>query len=134
MLLNLISIGNTTAFYAILSLNTLALYISYIIPMIFFTLAKLRGYPHINYGPFQLGRFCLSVNIFAIVYAIFITIFLPFPPKVPVTSANMNYGGPVMGAVILFALLDWTISGRKRFVAPIENAQLGFGAREYPSW
>jgi hypothetical protein len=37
----------------------------------------------------------------------------------PVTALNMNYGGPVMGAVILFALVDWFIWGRKRFSVPI---------------
>jgi choline transport protein len=123
MLLNLITIGNTTAFFAILSLNTLALYISYIMPMVFFTLAKLRG-DSIPFGPFRLGRFGLAINIFAIAYAIFIAIFLPFPPIVPVTAANMNYGGPVMAAVILFALLDWVISGRKRWKGPTERVEM----------
>lgn len=32
----------------------------------------------------------------------------------------MNYGGPVMGAVIIFALLDWVIGGRKRFQVPVD--------------
>lgn len=123
MLLTLISIGNTTAFFAILSLNTLALYISYIMPMLFFTWAKIRG-DHIPFGPFRLGRMGLAINIFAIVYAIFIAIFLPFPPIVPVTAANMNYGGPVMGAVILFALLDWFTSGRKRWKGPTEQVEI----------
>lgn len=123
VLLTLISVGNTTAFFAILSLNTLALYISYLMPMIFFTMAKLRG-DHIPYGPFRLGKFGLVVNIFAICYALFIAIFLPFPSFVPVTAKNMNYGGPVMGAVILFALLDWAISGRKRFKGPTERVQI----------
>jgi amino acid transporter len=117
MLLALVSIGNTNAFYAILSLNTLALYISYIMPIVFFTLTKLRTNP-IPFDPFRLSRFGLAINIFAIVYAIFIAIFLPFPPIVPVTAANMNYGGPAMGAVILFAVLDWVISGRKRGKGP----------------
>jgi amino acid transporter len=123
VLLTLISIGNTAAFFAILSLNTLALYISYIIPIIFFTLAKLRG-EKIPFGPFKLGRFGLPINIFSIVYGIFIIIFLPFPPFLPVTGANMNYGGPVMGAVILFALGDWAISGRKRFKVPVERVEM----------
>jgi choline transport protein len=122
-LLTIITVGNTTAFFAILSLNTLALYISYIIPMVFFLLAKLRG-DAIPYGPFKLGRFGLPINIFAIVYALFIIIFLPFPPLLPVTGANMNYGGPVMAAVILFALADWVVSGRKRFKAPIERVEV----------
>jgi choline transport protein len=123
VLLTLISIGNTAAFFAILSLNTLALYISYVMPIIFFTLAKLRG-DHIPYGPFKLGKFGLAINIFSVLYGIFIIIFLPFPPFLPVTGANMNYGGPVMGAVILFALADWVISGHKRFKVPIQRADI----------
>jgi choline transport protein len=123
VLLTLISIGNTTAFFAILSLNTLALYISYVMPIIFFMIAKLRG-ENIPYGPFKLGRFGLLINIFSILYGIFIIIFLPFPPLLPVTGANMNYGGPVMAAVILFALADWAISGHKRFKVPIQRADI----------
>jgi choline transport protein len=119
MLLNLINLGSTTAFFAILSLNTLALYISYIIPILFFIMAKLRHDP-IPYGPFRLGRFGLPINIFALVYAIFIAIFLPFPPFVPVNSTTMNYGGPVMGFVIIFAILDWFVNGRKRFQVPVD--------------
>ena len=120
MLLNLINIGSTTAFFAILSLNTLALYISYILPILFLVIHKIRG-QHIPYGPFKLPRgLGLPINIFAICYAIFIAIFLPWPPVVPVSAVTMNYGGPVMCAVILFALLDWVISGRKRFQVPVK--------------
>jgi choline transport protein len=123
MLLNLINLGSTTAFFAILSLNTLALYISYIIPMVFLVMTKLRG-DHIPYGPFRLGRWGLPINIFAIIYAIFIAIFLPFPPFLPVTAKTMNYGGPVMGFVILFALADWFTSGRKRFHVPVNPVSM----------
>jgi len=91
--------------------------------MVFFLLAKLRG-DHIPYGPFQLGRFGYVINVFAITYAIFIAIFLPFPPFLPVTGANFNYGGPVMGFVIIFAILDWLVSGHKRFKGPIERAEI----------
>ena len=123
VLITLISVGNTAAFFAILSLNTLALYISYLIPMIFFVMAKLRG-NHIPYGPFRMGRYGLFVNFFAIAYAIFIAIFLPFPATMPVTAASMNYGGPVVGLVILFAICDWLISGRKRFKGPIKREEI----------
>jgi choline transport protein len=50
-LLPLINIGSTTTLYAILSPSTIALYIPYVLPIIFFTLAKFRGDP-IPYGPF----------------------------------------------------------------------------------
>jgi choline transport protein len=123
VLITLITVGNTTAFFAILSLNTLALYISYIIPIIFFLLAKLRG-DHIPYGPFRLGKFGLAINIFAICYALFIIIFLPFPPIVPVTGKNFNYAGPIMIAVILFAIGDYVVGGHKRFRAATDQVEI----------
>jgi choline transport protein len=123
VLLTLITVGNTTAFFAILSLNTLALYLSYLMPIVFFTLTKLRG-GHIPYGPFRLGKFGLAINVFAIVYAVFIIIFLPFPPIVPVTGKNMNYAGPIMGAIIVFAIADYMIGGSKRFHAAVQQADV----------
>ena len=54
VLLQLINIGSTTAFFAILSLNTLALYLSYLIPILFWIIHKLRGFP-VPYGPFKVS-------------------------------------------------------------------------------
>ena len=120
VLLQLINIGSTTALFAILGVSTIALYISYVLPILFVTLAKLRG-DRILYGPFRMGPVVgLAVNIFAIIYGVFVLIWLPFPPYIPVTGTNMNYAGPIIGAVLVFALLDWCITGRKRFKPPIE--------------
>lgn len=136
-ILQLINIGSTTAFFAILSLNTLALYISYILPVLFLFIHKLNllrkngasdgiavsSPPNtsntINQRPtvpFPLlsPALMLLINAFALVYAIFIVIWLPFPSVVPVDAQTMNYGGPVMGAVIIFGVLDWVVGGAKR--------------------
>lgn len=115
IILLVIAIGSTTAFYAIVGLSTLALYISNVIPLLFFVMTKLRG-EHIPYGPFSFGNRTLRlvVNFSALAWAIFIAIFLPFPPIVPVTSTNMNYAGPVLLAMIVWALFDWVTTGKKR--------------------
>ncbi|KAJ9613138.1 hypothetical protein H2200_003079 [Cladophialophora chaetospira] len=130
MLLQLINIGSTTAFFAILSLNTLALYLSYILPILFLITHKFRGLS-IPYGPFRLPRGTgLPINVFAVCYAVFIVIWLPFPSVVPVDAQTMNYGGPVMGAVILFALVDWVVGGRRRFRVPEDLRFVGDGDAE----
>jgi hypothetical protein len=66
-----------------------------------------------------MGRKGVIINILAVVYLIYVVIWMPFPQMLPVTASNMNYAGPVLGAVIIGALLDWAISGRKRFQVPI---------------
>ena len=120
-LLHIINIGSTTAFNAILSLTTLALYISYLVPISLILLRKLQGRLP-AYGPFRLGRWGIPINLFAILYGLLIVIWLPFPPRLPVTASNMNYAGPVMLGVIIIALVDWTISGHKRFSVPTKKA------------
>ena len=119
ILVGLITIGNTAAFFAIISLSAISLYISYLFPISFFLLRKLGG-RHPSYGPFKLGRLGIPINIFAVCWCTFVIIWLPFPSILPVTAANFNYGGPIMAAVIIIALLDWCISGHKRFQVPTD--------------
>ncbi|KAG9229523.1 amino acid/polyamine transporter I [Amylocarpus encephaloides] len=116
-LLSLINIGSSTAFNALISLPTIALYLSYFIPILFLAIRKLQN-RHPKYGPFKLGRYGLPINMFAMCYIIYIVTFLPFPSIKQVTAINMNYAGPLMGAIIIIAIGDWFISGKKRFSIP----------------
>jgi amino acid transporter len=116
-LLALIYIGSSTAFNALISLPTIALYISYFIPTLFIVIRKLQN-RHPKYGPFKLGRWGLPINLFALVYILYMLTFVGFPTVVPVTASNMNYAGPLVVALILLAIGDWFITGKKRFVVP----------------
>lgn len=100
------------------SLQTMALNLSYIPPILFILLRKIRG-QHIEYGTFKLGRCGIVVNLVALAYLFYVIIWIPFPPMLPVTASNMNYAGPLVGVVIIAALLDWMISGHKRFNIPV---------------
>jgi choline transport protein len=117
-LLAIIFIPSATAFNAIISMQAMAVHISYVFPILFIVLRKIRGQP-VGFGPFQLGRLGIPVNIFALCYLVYVIIWMPFPTVLPVTGTNMNYAGPVVGIVIIGALLDWIISGRKRFDVPV---------------
>jgi len=114
MLLLLIPIGSYTAFNAILSLAVIALYFSYTMPCLFVFIQRLTG-EDLPHTPFTLGRWGIWVNGAASVYGIFVIIWLCFPTELPVTAANMNWSGPIMGFVIIFALVDWFCRGSRRF-------------------
>ncbi len=120
-LLAVINIGSSTAFNALISLPTIALYISYFIPIFFLVIRKLQN-RHPQYGPFKLGSYGLPINLFALVYILYILTFLPFPTILPVIASNMNYAGPLVGAIIVIALCDWFISGKRRFQVPVSPA------------
>lgn len=81
-------------------------------------LRKIRG-QHIQYGNFKLGHYGIITNLVALGYLIYVVIWIPFPTILPVTGSNMNYSGPILGVVIIAALLDWIISGHKRFQVPV---------------
>jgi len=122
VILALINIGSTAAFNAFISAVALGLYVSYLPPIVFFFLRRISQDPPV-YGPFRLGVAGIPLNVFAICYLIYIIIWIPFPSVVPVNKDTMNYAGPMMGAVIVGALLDWCISGRKRFQVPVARVR-----------
>jgi len=117
ILLAIIYIGSSTAFNAIISLQAMALCISYMPPITFLAIRRIMG--TVEPGPFNMGRWGLTTNLLAVAYLIFVVIWMPFPQLLPVTGSNMNYAGPIIGAIILGALLDWFISGHKRFKVPV---------------
>jgi len=84
---------------------------------------KVRG-PTLAYGPFKLGRWGIPINLVALVYLIYAIIWIPFPTILPVTAQNMNYAGPIMLIIIIGALVDWSISGHKRFEIPVARSIL----------
>src|SRR4051794_30686498 len=113
ILLSLIYIASATAFNALISLQALALHISYFLPILFILLRKIR-HQHPSYGPFKLGRWGIPLNLFGIGYLVYVILWMPFPQLLPVTRDNMNYAGPIFGGVVLLAMADWCGSGRWR--------------------
>ncbi|KAK1140016.1 hypothetical protein N8T08_010925 [Aspergillus melleus] len=116
--LSFIQIGSTAAFNAILSLSTMGLYISYLLPLIFLVIKRFTAPGEIPQGSFTMGKWGLPVNLVAILFATYFVIFLPFPAEIPVTAENMNYAGPVLGFVMLFACGDWVVRGRHKWNGP----------------
>jgi len=129
ILLSLINIGSSIALNVILSLSTLGLYISYIIPIALLAIKRMRKEP-IEFGPFHLGRYGLWINLYALVFGIFIVLFLPFPAATPVDATTMNYAGPVFLFLVLVALVDWFVRGRKHYVGPRREPMSGRAGEE----
>ncbi|KXG51260.1 Amino acid/polyamine transporter I [Penicillium griseofulvum] len=117
--LSFIQIGSTAAFNAILSLSTLGLYISYLIPLVLLVYRRFTSPQDIPQGAFSMGKFGLPMNLLAILFATYFVIFLPFPSTLPVTAENMNYAGPVLGFVMVLACVDWVIRGRHKWEGPM---------------
>lgn len=55
------------------------------------------------------------MNIIALCWTIYITIWLPFPTTLPVVGTNMNYALPIYAFAVLAALGYWFAWGKKHW-------------------
>jgi amino acid transporter len=118
-LIGLLNIGSTTAFNAIVSLGTVALYISYLMPIVLIFYRRIARSSSLLYGPFRLGKLGIAINLVSIVYTVYVSIFLLFPPYQPVTAQNMNYAPVVLGGVLILSAVWWFIKGKNEFIGPV---------------
>lgn len=133
VLLSLINIGSSVALNAILSLSTIALYTSYIIPIACLISMRLRikdkvykseaGHAEVSenrlvFGPWNLGKWGMLVNIIGVSYATMMLPFMALPTSLPVTRESMNYAGPIFIGVLCFAGLDYLVRGRRSYIGP----------------
>jgi len=124
MLLSLFEVGSTaaTAFSAFIALSSLGLYTSYIIAISCILHARLTGRLSdkpdaiVQYGGWRMWKgFAVPVNIIALVWTVYLTIWLPFPTTLPVTGTNMNYALPIYAFVVFASLGYWFAWGRKHW-------------------
>lgn len=87
-------------------------------------LRKIRG-PPLQYGPYSLGRYGIAINFMSLLYLIYAIVWIPFPSTIPVTASTFNYAGPIVLLIIFGSLLDWSITGHKRFEVPVVRPILG---------
>ena len=110
-LLNLIALGSVETINGIFGVTAPAMDFSYI-AVIAGRLYYEKKHP-IAKGPFQLGIWQKPINLIAIVWTIFVSVILFFPPINPVTSTNMNYAVAIAGFIAVFALCWWYVDAKK---------------------
>ncbi|KAE8153503.1 amino acid permease [Aspergillus avenaceus] len=114
MILACLNIPSTAAFGAFTALSSISLFVSYIIAISCMVYNRLHGY-HVPLGDWNMGRWGLAVNLFALVYTAYVTVFLSFPACRPVTGENMNYAVPIFAATTIFAFAYWFLGARSRW-------------------
>ncbi|KAK3393379.1 amino acid/polyamine transporter I [Podospora didyma] len=121
---NLLGLASDTAISAVFNVCTVALNISYLIPIV----CKL-WYGRFERGPWHLGRASVPLNVVAVAWNGFMAVVFFFPTKLPVTPENMNYAVVVFLFVTLFAVGFWFTHGKHFYTGPRNSAvqtQRGF--------
>jgi amino acid transporter len=105
------------AFFAVVSITVIGLYIAYVIP----TFLRLRAGDAFQPGPWNLGKWSKPVGTIAVVWVVFICIMLMMPQFAPAGGKlidYLNYAPIAVAIVIGFAGIYWMVSARKWFKGP----------------
>jgi amino acid permease (GABA permease) len=107
--------GVAVAFFAIVSVAVVALYISYVIPVL---LRRLRG-SDFTPGPWQLGNKSALIGWLAIGWVVVICFPLLGPQFSPISINTFNFAPIAVLVVIGFAGVYWMVSAKNWFKGPI---------------
>ncbi|KAL3419445.1 choline transport protein [Phlyctema vagabunda] len=112
-LIGILYLFSTTVLEAILSVSTIALTISYAMPII--TLLVV-GRDKLPPGPFVLGRWGPLLNYVSVIYCCITTVFFFFPGSPNPSAADMNYAIVVFGIMLVIAVASWFVKGKKDYL------------------
>lgn len=94
------------AYAVVTSISTIALYISYVLPV----WLHLRAGSKLERGPWHLGRYSRAINVIALLWVIFLCIVLSIP--------DHQRAGKSIGAVTILLAVWYVLQERKRFKGP----------------
>jgi len=107
--------GYSVAFFAIVSIGTVGLYVAYAIPIYL----RLRAGDSFRPGPWTLGKWSKPIGWIAVVWVGIITLLFFAPQFWPwTTAADFNWAGPLSIGFMAIILGWWLISARHWFKGP----------------
>ena len=122
--------GIPVAFFAVVSITVIGLYIAYVIPIFL----RLRKGDAFEVGPWNLGSKYRAMCMFSVFWVALITIVfcLPFTPAaVPGNEdfdwSAVNYAPIMVFGVILIVGIWWLVRARRTFKGPVRNIEFDEG-------
>ncbi|KOS22503.1 Choline transport protein [Escovopsis weberi] len=102
-----------SAIGAILSVSTIALTISYAMPIaVLLRVGRDKSPP----GEFRLGKLAVGINVVSIVYCAITSVFFLFPSRPGPAVDEMNYAVAIFGVMMIIALGFWSVQGRTSYM------------------
>ncbi|THY00745.1 amino acid permease family protein [Aureobasidium pullulans] len=119
-LVGLLYLFANTVLEAILSVATIALTVSYAMPILTLLIVGRDKLP--AGGQFGLGRYGAVINWISVIYCAVTTVIFFFPGGPNPSGADMNYAIAVFGVMLVVAIGFWFIQGRKQYLR-VENSE-----------
>lgn len=127
-LLSLVYIGSSTALYAMISLNLVALMLTYCVST---GCALYRRLYHPELLPparWALGRWGVPINVGGLLYSFFAFFWSFWPEATPVDAETFNWAVVMFMAVVILCGFDYLLRGRKKYKGPVTLVQQGWRA------
>jgi amino acid transporter len=103
-----------TVLSAILSVSTIALTISYALPIIVLLIVGREQLPETR--SFNLGKYGTACNIVSIIYCSITTVFFFFPGNPNPGTSDMNWAIAVFGVMLVIAIGFWVVQGNRSYL------------------
>ena len=103
-----------TVLSAILSVSTIALTISYALPIVVLLIVGRDQLPETR--SFNLGKYGVFCNVVGIVYCIITTVFFFFPGNPNPGTSEMNWAIAVFGVMLVIAIGFWVVQGNRSYL------------------
>ncbi|KAF7730266.1 hypothetical protein EC973_002509 [Apophysomyces ossiformis] len=121
IVIGLLYIVNTTAFNAIVSINTIASSLAYFIPIMLRLTSARKSFKK---GPFHLGPFSDVINTISCFWILFTSVLFLCPTENPVTAANMNYACAPLVVVLGGSVAYYKFRAKKWFTGPGNSLEI----------
>jgi len=128
ILLSLINIGSSVAFNAIISLQVVALMMTYsfsISCVLYRRLAHPELLPHARWS---LGRWGVPVNAVGLAFVTFSFFWSFWPNAIPITAENFNWSVVLFVGVFAICIVMFFAQGRKVYTGPVTTVRLEGGS------
>ncbi|KAF1994868.1 amino acid transporter [Amniculicola lignicola CBS 123094] len=119
LLMALIPLGSTTAFFALTGLTVAGFYSSFMVSASVMLWRRLTtSSEDIAWGPFKLGRWGVPVTILALIYSFIGWFFSFWPPVAAVTVQTFNWSLVVYFGVLFLSMAYYVLRARKTYTGP----------------
>ena len=121
-----LGVGVPTAFFAVVSIGTVGLYIAYVIPVYL----RLRAGDRFTPGSWNLGNKYKWINTIAVVWVVIAVIYFAMPTGTFAIPGNdaydpwlLNYAPILLGLIALAITIWWFASAKKTFTGPVRTIE-----------
>ncbi|KAH8586206.1 amino acid/polyamine transporter I [Bisporella sp. PMI_857] len=123
VILSLIYIGSDAAFNAIISLNLVALMLTYTVSIGCVLYRRIKHPELLPKARWSLGKWGVPINACGLVYSIFAFFWCFWPESKEVTPEDMNWAPLMFGVLAIGSTIDFGVRARKAFRGPVVTTQ-----------